>query len=124
MNNIKLRLSFYVPGAQMLSSQECEANSKNSYDEHKMLIEYYKGKGKKQKKVKELISFRTRKSKLVTHGINITEEAYQYMLDTPPSEKLLKGWKNMPKGARLKAHFDLIAYDLKAESYNYEILED
>lgn len=133
----KVSLSLLVPGAGMLSSQECEKNPKESYDEHKVLINYTKGKGKNQKVAKKLLVIQTRKQKLVTQNINICEEAYNHMLSTPTSTKLSKPtkrnragdviervWDTLSVHERLKHHFDLIAYDFRALSYSYEILED
>ena len=121
----------------MLSSQECEKKPKENYNEQKMLISFTKGKGKNQKKVKKLLVINTRKQKLVTQNINICEEAYYHMLTTPTSQKLAKPLKINSKGdvvkrvwdtlsvhERLKNHFDLMAHDLRAVSYSYEILED
>ena len=34
----KVSLNLLVPGAGILSSQECEKNPKKNYDEHKVLI--------------------------------------------------------------------------------------
>jgi hypothetical protein len=116
----KISLTLLVQGAGMLSSQVCEKYPKESYDEHKLLLTNYKGK----KVVKEVITFKTRKQKLVSQNINICEEAYHYMLETPPNIKLSKGWSNLSKDARLRHHFDLIAADFNAKSYSYEILDD
>lgn len=126
-----------ILGKQMLSSQECDKNPKESYDEHKVLINYTKGKGKHQKGAKKLLVINTRKQKLVIQNINICEEAYYYMLATPTSQKLAKPiktnkngdvvervWDTLSVHERLKHHFDLIAYDLRAVSYSYEILGD
>lgn len=133
----KISLSLFVPGAEMLSSQECEQNPRKNYDESKMLIKYTKGKGKNQKVVKQLLVIYTRRQKLVTQNINICEEAYKHMLSTPTSTKLSKPtkrnktgdvvervWDTMSVHERLKEHFDLIAHDLHAVSYSYEILDD
>lgn len=133
----KISLSLLVQGAGMLSSQECEKNPKESYNEHKMLISYTKGKGKYQKEVKKLLVIHTRKQKLVTQNINICEEAYHHMLATPTSQKLSKPtkvnkngdviervWDTLSVHERLKNHFDQIASDLRAVSYSYEILGD
>lgn len=137
MSNIKISLSLLVPGAVMLSSQECEENPEKSYDKHSLLIEHTKGQGKHKKAVRETINYRTRKQRLITQNINICEEAYDYMLSTPTSKKYAKPvklnkngeviqrvWDTMSIQNRLKAHFDLIAHDLGAESYSYEILGD
>lgn len=133
----KISLSLLVQGAGMLSSQECEKNPKESYNEYKMLISYTKGKGKNQKKVKKLLVIQTRRQRLVTQNINICEEAYKHMLSTPTSAKFSKPtkknkagdviervWDTMSVHERLKEHFDLMAHDLHAVSYSYEILGD
>lgn len=133
----KVSLSLLVPGAGMMSSQECEKNPKESYDEHKMLISYTKGKGKSQRVAKKLLVINTRKQKLVSQNISICEEAYHHMLSTPTSHKLAKPtkynkngeviervWDKLTVHERLKYHFDLIAHDLRAVSYSYEILGD
>ena len=133
----KISLSLLVPGAGMLSSQECEKKPKENYNEHKVLINYTKGKGKHQKTVKKLLIVNTRKQKLVTQNINICEEAYHHMLSTPTSPKLARPakidrngavvkrvWDTLSVHERLKSHFNLIAYDFRAVSYSYEILGD
>ena len=133
----KVSLSLLVPGAGMMSSQECEKNPKESYNEHKMLINFTKGKGKNQKEAKKLLVIKTRKQKLVSQNISICEEAYKSMLSTPTSRKCAKPtkvnalgdviervWDTMSVNERLKCHFDLIAHDLNAVSYSYEILGD
>lgn len=134
MSETKVSLSLNVPGAKVLSSQECEENPKESYDEHKITIEYFKGKSKR--KVKETLTIHTRKQKLITQNINICEEAYKSMLETPTSTKytkLIKGsktnetkriWDIMSEDERLKKHFDLIASNLGAKSYSYKVLGD
>ncbi len=137
MVEYKISLSLLIPGADMLSPQECEKNPKDNYDNHKLLISYIKGEGKKQKRVKEILNIKTRKHKLVTQNINICKEAYDYMLSTPTSTKFSKPvktnkdgdvvktvWDNLSIRERLKHHFDLIAHDFNAASYSYEILND
>jgi hypothetical protein len=133
----KVSLNLLVPGAGRLSSQECEKNPKESYDEHKMLLKYTKGKGKYQKEVKKLLVVKTRKQRLVSQNINICEEAYHHMLHTPTSAKLSKPtkynkyseviervWDTLSVDERLRHHFDQIAFDLRAVSYSYEVLGD
>ena len=133
---IKVSLSLLVPGAGLLAPEFCEKNPKESYNKNKVLISFTKGKGKNQKKVKELLVVNTRKQKLVTQNISICKEAYHHMLSTPTSQKLskviktnkngdiIRVWDTLSVHERLKHHFDLIAHDLRAVSYSYEILED
>lgn len=136
MIELKVSLSLSVPGAGMLSSQECEENPQESYDENKLVLTYIKGKGKYQKEVKRILTYSTRKQKLVTQNINLCKEAYDYMLDTPTSAKFSKIvkttkrgkqvtlWSTLSVDERLKHHFDLIAHDFHAVSYSYKILDD
>lgn len=137
MVELKISLSLLIPGAGMLSSQECDKNPKENYDENNMLIRVTKGKGKYQKEGKKLLVIRTRKQKLAIQKLNICEETYKYMLSTPTSVKLSRPtkrnkdgdviervWDTMSVHERLKKHFDLIAHDFHAVSYSYEILDD
>lgn len=133
----KISLSLLVPGAGMLSSQECDKNPQESYDVHKMFVRYTKRKGKNQKEVKKVLTVRTRKQKTISHNINICKEAYIYMTKTPTTPKLAKPtkynkqgvviervWDTLTLHERLKHHFDQIAHDFNAVSYSYEILDD
>lgn len=137
MTELKVSLSFFVPGANMLSSQECDKNPKENYNEDKMFIRFTKGKGKHQKEREKPLIIRTRKQKLAIQKLNICEEAYKYMLSTPTSAKLSRPtkrnkdgdviervWDTMSVHERLKKHFDLLAHDFHAVSYSYEILDD
>lgn len=137
MYNIKLRLSLSVPGAQMLSKQECFKNPKKSYDINKMSVRYEVGEGKKRKIKTDILVIKTRKPRLVRHNINICTEAYEYMLSVPPSQtqkymklvKTKKGkrvplWETMDTDSRLRSHLDLIASDFNAAGYTYEVLDD
>lgn len=124
MVELKISLSLLVPGAGLLSSQECEKKPKESHNEHKMLIKFTKGKGKYAREAKKLLVIKTRKQKMITQNINICEEAYHHMLETPASNKMFKVWNTLTEHEKLKAHFDLIAHDLHAVSYSYEVLGD
>lgn len=137
MDNIKLRLSLSVPGAQMLSRQECLKNPKDSYDIDKMSVRYTTGEGRRRKVRTDILVIKTRKSRQARHNINICNEAYDYMIsdDTPPAPKYSrivkskKGapvsiWSTMSVSERLKVHLDLIAKDFNATDYTYEVLDD
>lgn len=125
-----------VPGAGLLTPEFCEKNPTESYNKNKLLVEYTKGKGKYKKTVKEMLIFKTRKNRLVRQNINICKEAYDFMLDTPidprfskPTKASRKGvpvriWDCMSVKERLKLHFDQIAHDFNAESYDWQILDD
>lgn len=120
----KISLSLLVPGATMLSQQEAENKPKESYDYHKLSLKYEKGKGKNKKIVKEIIGFKTRKQRLITQTMVMSEEAYDAMIETAPTVKLSKIWKSLSIKERLSHHFDLIANDLGAISYDFEVLKN
>jgi hypothetical protein len=124
MVETKISLNLLVPGTKILSSQECEENPKNSYDEHKVSIYFTVGKGKNQREKHEFISIKTKRTKLVHQNINICYDAYRYMLSTPTSPKLAKIWNNLSIDEKLRKHFNLIASDLKAVSYSYKVFND
>ena len=79
MSEIKVRLSMEVPGATMLSSQDCEKMSKKeAYDSFSITVNVKKKKGKKQVIDKEILHINTRKSKPAKQCISISREAYNY----------------------------------------------
>lgn len=148
MTEVKVRLSMSVPGAQMLSEQECSKNPKKSYNVDNMTLKVKTKKGKYQK---ETFTIRTRKQCLVKQCLNITKEAYDYMVDAkqPPTDKLAKklfinkaiGKDDRGKTKRLKFettvwaymytpikrldwHMSQIAESLGAVDYNFEVLDD
>jgi hypothetical protein len=120
----KVRLSLTIPGAVMLSSQDCEKMSqKEAYDYQK--LEVIDGPGKGRDKVKrETLHIYTRKSRPATQSISISREAYDFMLDHWTTPKLAKTWKLMSIKQKLDSHFAIIAAHFNASSFSYEILED
>lgn len=126
----KLSLTFVLQGGILLSSQECEENPKKNYTTSKMLLPELEGKGKHRKTVMKPITIKTRKARTITQHINMNTDAYLYMLNTPVSAKwakVVKGkraWDLLSEKERLKHHLDLIAHDLHALSYTYEVLKD
>ena len=127
MSEIKVRLSMEVPGATMLSSQDCEKMSKKeAYDSFSITVNVKKKKGKKQVIDKEILHINTSKSKPAKQCISISKEAYNYMTDKKeiPSAKLSKVLGSMANEQRLKYHLNLIAEHFNAISFSYEILDD
>ena len=127
MSEIKVRLSMEVPGATMLSSQDCEKMSKkDAYDYSTLTISYKEKKGKKSVIKKETLHINTRKSKPAKLCVFISKEAYDYMTDAKeiPSSKLVRTWANMSKAKRLEYHLNLMAESFNALSYTYEIFDD
>lgn len=127
MLEIKVRLSMSVPGAQMLSSQDCEKMSKkDAYDYSTLVVSCKEKKGKKPIIKKETLHINTRKSKPAKQCVSISKEAYDYMTDVKeiPSSKLVRTWANMSKAKRLEYHLSLMAESFNALSYTYEIFDD
>lgn len=127
MSEIKVRLSMEVPGATMLSTQDCvKMSKKEAYDHTIVVVEQKVRKGKKLVAEKKTLHINTRKSKPARQVISISKEAYSYMTDAKeiPSAKLLKTWNNMTTVQRLEYHLNLIAEDLGATSFSYEVLDD
>lgn len=125
MNDNKLSLTFVLPGSTIVSSQVCEENPKENISKKS------KSKGKKPK----VTYVQVRKTKNASQHINISKEAYLYMLNTPTNAKLarvvkvirnkaMRAWDLLPENTRLKHHFDLMAHDLHAVSYSYELIEE
>lgn len=143
MTEVKVRLSMSVPGAQMLSSQECDKNPKKFYNVESLTI-------KKGKNSKERLKIKTRKCRLVKQCINISKEAYDFMTapDQPPTKQFSKKvyltkivgkrkdgklkkevvestlWAQMSTVKRLNWYMNSIAESLGAVGYTFEVLED
>lgn len=131
----KLSLTFVIPGSTLVSSQECEKNPKKNSITHKIVLTYTKGKGKYKRVINKVLHIKTRKSRTATQHINMSTEAYFHMLNTPTNPKLTKlvrnkngeikrAWDLLSDHEKLVQHLDLIAHDLGAISYEYEILND
>lgn len=147
MTEVKVRLSMSVPGAQMLSSQECDKNPKDNYNVKTVIAEFVTKKGKLYK---ENIIVRTRKCRLIKQCLNISKEAYNYMTaaDQPPTKHLAKKvyltktigkekngklkkvtiestvWAQMSPMKRLNWHMALTAESFGAVDYKFEVLDD
>ena len=132
----KLSLTFILPGSVMMSTQECVKNPKKNYVTHKIMMPE-STKGKKMKPVYKPMFIQTRGLRNASQHINISNDAYLYMLDTPTTARLARVVQKNPKTGKvkrawdllsdkdkLKHHMDLMAHDLHAISYSYEIIED
>lgn len=119
MSEIKVRLSLSVPGAQKISWEEAQKNPQQSYDTHRIKVEFDTDKGKQQ----ETLVIKTRKQKLIKQNIQISKEAYEHMINEAPLERV-KGWASMSRNQKLHYHFQKIAESLGAKDYHFEILDD
>ena len=122
----KIRLTLVVPGATMLSSQECEKNPKENYKEQNVVVKYTKGKGKHTTTKTKVYKIHLRSHKPATQSISICKEAYDYMTsnDCPSWVHKAKEWKKMNTNQRLENHLNRLCQHHNGVSFTYEILED
>lgn len=135
MSEPKVRLSFEVPGATMLSSQECEKMSKKeAYNRTTIVIGHQVKKGKKLVTEKQTLHINTRKPKPAKQCIIIPKEAYNYMVSKEgiptkggDERKLVISpivWSNMKPEKRLNVHMKLLVESLGGFNPEWEILDD
>ena len=144
MNEIKLNLSIELPGSTMLKKEECLKTTHKVIEKKTKAGKIYK----KTIKVKvedldkmekhsmrvtdkdgtnpEIITFHTRKCKPATQSLNISKEAYEYMIDKDscPSWSKPGKWTAMSKKERLEAHLQRTVEYLGGTSYTYQVFED
>lgn len=135
MIDIKVSLSIIIPGRIMLSKEECLKTTQKAFKDKKgkvhikdILVEDWDKmdthsfitNGDKKKGIKpERIIYHTRKCIPARQNINISGEAYSYMIDAASCPEWVKTsmWKRMNKEQRLSSHMDRIA-----ESFNGKVL--
>ena len=128
----KLSLILVLPGSIMISQQVAENKPEELTEENKMLFKSYKSK---KDKSPEVITFRTRKSIPARQVLKVSQEAYEAMLEESTSPKynkivakvkgkLIRVWDTMSEDARIKKHCELIAHDMGAIDFSYNILGD
>ena len=140
MVEIKVNLSVVLPGSTMLSKEEClktiqkvittktgkkklvvkEVEDWNKMDSHSLKVSDKNGANT------EIITFHTRKSKPATQSMNISKEAYNYMIDKNacPEWSKQSAWNKMDKEERLKSHLQRTMEYLGGISYSYQVFED
>ena len=150
MNDIKISLTILVPGAKMLSEQECSKKLKKQ-----LLITKGKNAGKpakdkngnpiyikelvpdttkcdrhhlkvKDKEGSETITFFTRKSEMVKQVINMPTETYKYFVsnEVPAGFFPIKNWRALSKKQKLEWHTNNIAEGLQGVVESYVVFED
>ena len=144
MNEIKLNLSIELPGSTMLSKEEClrttckviEKKTKagkiykktievkvenwDKMEKHSMRVANINGTNP------EIITFHTRKCKPATQSLNMSKEAYEYMIDKGSCPLWSKPgkWTAMSEKERLEAHLQRTVEYLGGISYTYQVFED
>ena len=139
---VKVSLTIELPGAMMWSKEECLKTT------HKVIKKETKaGKiYKKTIKVKvedwdkmdehtmrvaggfkpQVITFHTRKCKPAAQSLNISKEAYEYMIDKDscPSWCKPSKWAATSKKQTLAAHLQRTVEHLGGTSYTYQVFDD
>lgn len=121
----KLSLILVLPGSTMVSQQVAE-------NKPKKLIK--KGKLKKDKSSKDSV-FRTKKLIPAKQVLKMSQEAYEDMLGTSTNPKynkvvakskgkLIRVWDTMSEDARIRKHCELIAHDMGAIDFSFNVLGD
>ena len=140
MSEIKLSLSIELRGSTMFSKEEClkttqePITTKNGrkrtvtkvvedwdkMEKHTMRVTDTDGTNP------EIITFHTRKCKPATQSLNMSKEAYEYMIDKDscPSWSKPGKWAAMSEKERLKAHLQRTVEHLGGTSYTYQVFED
>ena len=124
-NEIKVSLSVTLQGSVMLSQEQAKALEKEKvgtgYDAFSMRVEGLK-KGKKDT---ETITVKTRKCKPAGQSLNLSVDAYNYMIgEEAPYFVKPKDWERLTKKQRLEAHLKRIVEGLGGVSFTYTILDN
>lgn len=140
MSEIKLSLSIELQGSTMFSKEEClktiqkVITTKN--DRKRTVTKVVEDWDKMNKHTirvtdtnstnPEIITFHTRKCKPATQSLNISKEAYEYMIgkDSCPSWSKPGKWAAMSEKERLEAHLQRTVEHLRGISYTYQVFED
>ena len=140
MSEIKLSLSIELRGSTMLSKEECLKTTQKTIttkngrkrtvtkvvedwdkmEKHSMRVTDNNGTNP------EIITFHTRKCKSATQSLNMSKEAYEYMIDkdSRPSWSKPGKWAAMSEKERLEAHLQRTVEHLGGVSYTYQVFED
>ena len=144
MNEIKLNLSIELPGSTMLKKEECLKTTHKVIEKKTKAGKIYKKTIKvevedwdKMEKYSmrvtdkngtnpEIITFHTRKCKPATQSLNISKEAYEYMIDKDscPSWSKPGKWAAMSKKERLETHLQRTVEYLGGTLYTYQVFDD
>ena len=124
-NEIKVSLSVTLQGSVMLSQEQAKALEKEKvgtgYDAFSMRVEG-REKGKKDT---ETITVKTRKCKPAGQSLNLSVDAYNYMIgEEAPYFVKPKDWERLTKKQRLEAHLKRIVEELDEVSFTYAVLDN
>lgn len=120
-NEIKVSLSVTLQGSVMLSQEQAKALEEEKvgtgYDTFSMRVE-----GKSKKDI-QTITVKTRKCKPVGQSLNLSMDAYEYMIGKEaPYFVKSRDWEKLTKKQRLEAHLKRICKELGGVSFTYAVL--
>lgn len=115
MNDIKMTVSFIIPGATMYKERECEAFPELYKEEIATFVD---------KRKKSYKSIKVRSCIPVIQNIKMFKDAYDGMINDIPSWSNNKEWNRLSKKQRIETHLKRIMQDLHASSFDYHIFED
>lgn len=142
--SIKVNLSIVLKGSTMLSKEECLKTTHKVIEKktktgkiYKKTIEVKVEDWDKMEKHSmrvidpdsnspEIITFHTRKCIPARQSLNISKEAYEYMIDknSCPSWSKPGKWAAMSEKERLESHLQRTAEHLGGISYTYQVFDD
>ena len=125
MNVIKITANFELPGSTMFGKEACQKSPKKCTEYNYLIVEDRVKKDKKVEIKREKLQFFTRKSIPALQVINMSEEAYQYMISNEvPSFSTKNVWNKMTKEQRLVAHLNETAAYLGGKLVDYTVYPD
>lgn len=142
MSEIKVSVTFSLPGRVMYNNEECtrtikkeitKKNNKTGKSYKKIIEEQVDDWHKMDKNViniscnggKNNITVYTRKYKKAKQSINFNKDTYNYMVSNEcPSFSTMSHWKRLKPIQRLEEHIRQIAEHLNATLLDYKVFED
>lgn len=139
--SIKVNLSIVLPGSTMLSEQECSKQlkdtiikkgkkkiitktvyNKENNTENRIFLDYKDNDGIRHR---EPLFFMTRNTIPCKKSINISKEAYDYMVSVEcPAWEKMGEWKQLSRIKRLTSHMQRICDNEGGISFEFQIFED
>ena len=126
MLETKVSLTIVVPGATMISKQECLKQLENNVEESLILNHSVITVYDKDNKNQEVLHIKTRKCIPAKQSINICKDAYEAMTSSeiPYKVRNKSEWFAMSKKQRLEKHLDDIASHMGGVVESYVVFED
>ena len=126
MNEIKVSLSITLQGGVMYSQEQAKAleeeKAGTGYDTINMIAECKESDGREDV---QTITVKTRKSKPASQSLNLSMDAYNYMVSNEaPYFVKPRDWGRLTRKQRLEAHLKRIVEELGGVSFTYAVLDN